>query len=58
MSEYLFEKVRAIQVFNFIKKRLQRRCFPVKLAEFFYEYLFYRGSAVAASEVFYEGLSL
>ena len=34
MLESLFNKVPCLQVCNFIKKRLQHRCFPVKFAKF------------------------
>ena len=34
MLESLFNKVAGLQSCNFIKKRFQRRCFPVKLANF------------------------
>ena len=33
--ESLFKKVAGPQVWNFIKNRLQRRCFPIKFAKFF-----------------------
>ena len=33
--ESLFKKVVGPQVWNFIKNRLQRRCFPIKFAKFF-----------------------
>ena len=32
--ESLFDKVVSFQAWNFIKKRLQHRCFPVKFAKF------------------------
>ena len=32
--ESLFKKVESLQACNFIKKRLQRRCFPVNVAKF------------------------
>ena len=32
--ESLFNKAAGLQVCNFIKKRLQHRCFPVIIAEF------------------------
>ena len=32
--ESLFNKVAGFQAFNFIKKTLQHRCFPVKFAKF------------------------
>ena len=31
----LFNKVADLRVYNFIKKRLQHRCFPVNIAKFF-----------------------
>ena len=34
MLESFFNKVTGLQVCNFIKKRLQPRCFPVKFAKF------------------------
>ena len=40
----LFNKVASLQACNFIKKRLQRKCFPVKLAKF-QKHLFWRSSA-------------
>ena len=33
-SESIFNKVAALKACNFIKKRLQHRCFPVKFAKF------------------------
>ena len=33
--ESLFNKVAGLRACNFIKKRLQHRCFPVKLAKFY-----------------------
>ena len=32
MLHYLFKKVAGLKTWNFIKKRLQHRCFPVKFA--------------------------
>ena len=32
--EFLFKKVLVLQVWNFIKQRLQRRYFPVNVAKF------------------------
>ena len=32
--EPLFNKYAGLKAFNFIKKRLQHRCFPVKIAKF------------------------
>ena len=34
MLESLFNKVAGLQCCNFIKKRLQHRCFPVNIAKF------------------------
>ena len=34
MLESLFNKVAGLQTCNFIKERLQRRCFPVKFVKF------------------------
>ena len=34
MLESLFNKVTGVKACNFIKKRLQHRCFPVKFAKF------------------------
>ena len=34
MLEYLFNKVAGLKAYNFIKKRLQRKCFPVNIAKF------------------------
>ena len=34
MLESLFKKVPGLKAYNFIKKRLQHRCFPVKFAKF------------------------
>ena len=45
----LFNKVAGLKACNFIKKRLQHRCFPVKFAKFFRTSFFYRKSLVAAS---------
>ena len=35
MLESLFNKVAGLRTCNFIKKRLQHRCFPVKLQNFY-----------------------
>ena len=32
--ESLFKKVASLQVFNFLKKRPQHRCFPVNIVKF------------------------
>ena len=34
MLESLFDEVASLKSWNFIKKRLQDRCFPVKFAKF------------------------
>ena len=34
MLEFLFKKFGVLQVYNFIKKRLQHRCFAVNIAKF------------------------
>ena len=34
MLESYFNKVAALQAYNFIKERLQHRCFPVNIAKF------------------------
>ena len=34
MLESLFNKIAGLKVCNFIKKRLQNRCFPVKFVKF------------------------
>ena len=34
MLEFLFNKVADLQVYYFMKKRLQHRCFPVNIARF------------------------
>ena len=39
MLESFFSKVAGPQTCNFIEKRLQYRCFPLKLAKFLYEQL-------------------
>ena len=48
MLASLFNKAAGLEPCNFIKKRLQHSCFPVKF-ERFLEHLFYRTSPVAAS---------
>ena len=47
--ETLFNKVAVLQVFKFIKKRLQHRCFPLKFAQFLRTPI-YRTPPVATSE--------
>ena len=39
MLQPLFNKVACLEAYNFIKKRLQHRCFPVNTAKFDYAYL-------------------
>ena len=34
VAEFLFNKVTALKARNFIKKKLQHRCFPVNIAKF------------------------
>ena len=34
MLEFVFNKVTSLQASNFVKKRLQHRCFAVKFAKF------------------------
>ena len=34
MMESLFNKVAALQVCNFIKKRIQHSCFPINISKF------------------------
>ena len=46
----LFDKAAGFSAYNFIKKRLQHSCFPVKFAKFL-RTCFYRTPPVAASEV-------
>ena len=51
MLEFLFNKV-AGHACNFIKKRLQHKCFPVKFVIFFFKNtFFYRTPPVAVSTV-------
>ena len=52
MLEFLFIVVVDLQDCNFIKKRLQYRCFPVIIAKFLKEKLLYRTPPVAASNLF------
>ena len=47
--EALFNNVAGLKGCNFIKKKLQHRCFPVKFAKLF-RTLFYRTLLVAASD--------
>ena len=48
LLEPLFNKVASLQACNFIKKRLQHRCFPMNITKFFGK-AFYRTPLVAAS---------
>ena len=45
--ESLSNKVAGLKAGNFIKKKLQHRCFPVNIAKNFKNSLFYRTSPVA-----------
>ena len=47
----LFDKVVGLQTCNFIKKRLEYRCFFCEICEFFKNTFFYRTSPVAVSGV-------
>ena len=47
--ESLFNKASSLQVYNFIKKRLQNRCAPVKFAKFL-RTPFLQSTSLAASE--------
>ena len=51
MLESLFNKVASLKASNFIKKRLQDRCFPEKFTKFLKRSFFYRTPPVAASEL-------
>ena len=53
--ESLFNKIAGLEACNFIKKILQHRCFPVKLAKFLRTPFFYRTPQVATS-VLYESM--
>ena len=50
MLESLFDKATDLKACNFIKKKFQHRCFPVKCAKFVRTPFFYRTSPVAASD--------
>ena len=50
--ESLFNKVADLQVRNFIKKRLQHNCFPVKFANFLKNTYFAEHLQTTASEFF------
>ena len=45
----LFNKVAGVKAYNFIKKRLRHRCFPVNTAKIFKNSFFYRTPLIAAS---------
>ena len=47
-----FNKTAGLQPCNFIKARLQYRCFPVEFAKNFNNTFFYRTLAVAAAMIF------
>ena len=49
MLESVFDKVAVLQVYNFIKKRFQHRCFPVNIAKFLRTVFFIRIPPAAAS---------
>ena len=51
MVESLFNKVVGLQARNFIKRRLQHRCFPVNIAKFLRGTSFEDYLRMAASEV-------
>ena len=51
LLESLFNRVAGQKACNFIKKRLQHRCFPVNIATFLGT-IFYRILPVAAFDVF------
>ena len=53
--ESLFNKIAGLEAYDFIKKTLQHRCFPVKLAKFLRTPFFYRTPQVATS-VLYESM--
>ena len=50
MFEFLLKKVASLQAYNFIKKRLQHRCFPVNIAKFLRTAFLWNTSPVAAIE--------
>ena len=53
MLESLFNKVAGPQLCNFVSKRLQHRCFAVKLAKFLRTPIFKNTVPVAASKILY-----
>ena len=50
MLESLFNKVACLEACNFIKKRLQRRCFLMNIAKIFKNSFFYRTPLANASK--------
>ena len=46
----LFDKVAGLKVCNFIKTRIQHRCFPVNIAKFLRKQFFFKTPLVAAPE--------
>ena len=52
MLESLFNKVAGPQACDFIKKRLQHRCFPVNIYYILKNTFFHRTPPAAASEIF------
>ena len=50
LLEFLFNKVAVLQDCNFIKGRLQQRCFPVNIAKTFQNSFLNRAPPLAASE--------
>ena len=50
LLESLFNKVTGLQACNFIKRRLQHKCFHVKFAKFFRASFFYRTLPLAVCE--------
>ena len=51
MLESLFNKVASLSACSFIRKRLKRRHFPMKLAKFLRTPFFYRTLPVAVSDI-------
>ena len=51
MLKSLFNKVAGILACNFIKKKLQQRCFPVNIAKFVGTVFFVEKPLVAASDI-------
>ena len=50
MTQSLFNKVADTKVCNFIKKRLQHSCFPIKFAKYQETLFLYKAPPVTASE--------